>query len=76
MRFFDLQRQKCKKFCKALVGTFIRFLNLSKWTKTEKDMRLKLERGLELFFSKKIDVNYHTSSSCVFCVVPLLLTLK
>jgi hypothetical protein len=54
MRFFDLQRQKCKKFCKALVvGTFIRFLNLSKWIKNEKDMKLKLERGLELFFSQK-----------------------
>jgi hypothetical protein len=54
MRFFDLQRQKCKKFCKALVvGTFIRFLNLSKWTKNEKDMKLKLERGLELFFFRK-----------------------
>jgi hypothetical protein len=29
-------------------------------------MVLELERGLELFFSKKIEASYH-SSSCVLC---------
>jgi hypothetical protein len=29
-------------------------------------MKLELERGLKLFFSKKIGANYHLSSYCVF----------
>jgi hypothetical protein len=37
-------------------------------------MRLELEKGVELFFSKKI--NYHLSSSCIFWNAPLLLMLK
>jgi hypothetical protein len=37
----------------------------------EEDMRLQLEKGLELF-----EANYQSPSSCVFCIVPLLLTLK
>jgi hypothetical protein len=42
-----------KKFCKSLVDAPINFfLNSSKWTKNEKNMGLKLERGLELFFQK------------------------
>jgi len=37
-------------------------------------MSLELEKGVELFFSKK--TNYHLSSSCIFCNAPLLLMLK
>jgi hypothetical protein len=37
-------------------------------------MRLELEKGVELFFSKKM--NYHLSYSCIFCNAPLLLILK
>ncbi len=40
------------------------------------DMRRKLEKGLELFFQKKFEANYHSAFSCVFCISPLLLTLK
>jgi hypothetical protein len=32
--------------------------------------------GSIVIFSKKIEANYHSSSSCVFCIAPLLLTLK
>jgi hypothetical protein len=39
-------------------------------------MRRKLEKGLELFFQKKFEANYHSAFSCVFCISPLLLTLK
>jgi hypothetical protein len=38
-------------------------------------MGLELERSLELF-SKILKANYHSSSSSVFFVAPLLLTLK
>jgi len=41
-----------KKFCKSPVGAPIQVLNHSKWIKIEEDMGLKLERNLELFFSK------------------------
>jgi hypothetical protein len=37
-------------------------------------MRLKLEKGVKIFFSRK--TNYHLSSSCIFCNAPLLLMLK
>jgi hypothetical protein len=37
-------------------------------------MRLELEKGVKLFFSKKR--NYHLSSSCIFCNAPVLLMLK
>jgi hypothetical protein len=50
--------------------------NHPKQSKREDDMRLKLEKGLELFFQKKSEANYHSSFSCVFCTSPLLLTLK
>lgn len=40
-----------KKVCKALVGASIRFFNCSKQTKNEKDMELKLDKGLELVFN-------------------------
>jgi hypothetical protein len=40
-----------------------------------KNMKLKLERGLEFFF-KKIEANYHSSLSYVFCIFPLLFMLK
>jgi len=54
-----------KKFCKALVGALIRFLITQKWTENEKDMRLR-----ENNFFKKLETNYHSSSSCVSCVAP------
>jgi hypothetical protein len=38
-------------------------------------MKLKLERGLGVFF-KQIETNYHSSLSYVFCIFPLLLMLK
>jgi hypothetical protein len=50
-------------------------LNHSKRTKSEKDMRLELEASLESFF-KFFEANYHSCSSCVFCVAPLLVTSK
>jgi hypothetical protein len=49
--------------------------NYSKWTKNDEDMGLKLERVYSYFF-KKIETNYHSSSSCVLYVAPLLLTFK
>jgi hypothetical protein len=39
-------------------------------------MELQLERGQKLYFQKKIEANYHSSSSCVFCVAPLSMMLK
>jgi hypothetical protein len=41
-------------------------------------MRLELDEGLDLFFSKNNEANYYSSSSssCVFCTTSLLLTLK
>jgi hypothetical protein len=38
-------------------------------------MSLEPKRGVELIF-KKIEANYRSSSSCVFCAAPLQLTLK
>jgi hypothetical protein len=56
-----------QKFCKALVGTPIRFLiTENRLIFFEKYGAGTRERGLELFFFKKIEVNYHSSSSCVF----------
>jgi hypothetical protein len=42
-----------KNFCEALVHAPIEFLINSKQAQNEKDMGLKLKRGLELFFQKK-----------------------
>jgi len=41
-------------------------------------MGLELERDLELFFSKNLKLTMYdgSSSSCVFCVAPFLMTLK
>jgi hypothetical protein len=39
-------------------------------------MGLELRDMARAIFSKKIEANYHSSSSYVFCVAPLLLTLK
>jgi hypothetical protein len=61
-----------KKFRKVLVDTPIRFLITQNGLKMRKIWGLKLERGLELIFSKKIETNYHLSSSCVFFVASLL----
>jgi hypothetical protein len=43
--------------------------------KQTKNLSLKLEqeRGLKLFF-KKIETNYDSSSSRIFCVAPLFLS--
>jgi hypothetical protein len=38
-------------------------------------MGLELEKGLELTF-KKLEANFHSSSSCVSCFGPLLSILK
>jgi len=56
-----------KKFCKTSIGTPIKFLIIQKKKKNEKDMKLKLQRGLG-----KVEKNYHSS----FGVTPLLLTFK
>jgi hypothetical protein len=34
-------------------------------------MGLKLERDIEISFFKKIEANYHSFSSCLFCIVHL-----
>jgi len=60
-----------KKHSKTLVGAPIEF-ETTQHTKNEEDMELQLEReGSKALFSKKIEANYHSSSSCVFCVAPL-----
>jgi len=52
-------------------------LNHSKQIKNDKHMGLELERDLEVVFQKnKIEANYHSSSSYVFCIAPLLTTFK
>jgi hypothetical protein len=52
----------------------MRFL-ITKQTKNEEDMGLKL-KGVWNYFFKFFEANYHSSSSCVFGMGPLLLTLK
>jgi hypothetical protein len=58
-----------------VVGCTHNVLNHSKQTQNEEDMELDLESGLELF-SKKIEANYDSSFSCVFCVDPCFLCSK
>jgi hypothetical protein len=52
-------------FSKALVGTPIKFLITQNGLKKEEDMGVEVERDQELFF-RRIEANYHSSSSNVF----------
>jgi hypothetical protein len=40
------------------------------------DMGLELERGLDNYVFKKIEINHYSSSFYVFGIVPLLLIFK
>jgi hypothetical protein len=51
-------------------------LNCSKQKKNEEDRGLKLKRGLKNIFFKKIEANYCSSSSYVFCIAPCSFTFN
>jgi hypothetical protein len=57
-----------KKFCKDLVGGTHHILNHSNRTKNDEDIRLKIERDQELFFSKKLKQTITLYFFCIFCV--------
>jgi hypothetical protein len=53
-------------------------LNLSKWTKNEKDMGFEIRKGPKKKF-KNFETKYHlssSSSSCAFSFTPLLPMFK
>ncbi len=67
------------KFCKSLSWCTHQVLNHSKQTQNEEDMRLELERSVELLFLKNFETNYQLSVIlflCVFCVLLLCFGLS
>ncbi len=55
-----------KNFCKASSWHIHHVLNHSQLIKNEKDTGLELKSGLNLFFSRKIEANCHSSSYLCF----------